>query len=156
MNGSGPKILQIGSKNEDIPDAYFFPTQHIGPIGHITDATSNMVVRLRCGENVISSDSDAEVNVLLPQEIMTDGSFEVIVIFTEDNPLSKLYPRSLTISGEEKEQILRRYAGDKECSKLIHQAGIVRVVFSKAYRDTSGIEFLKKAGIDVTHITDLD
>ena len=44
----------------------------------------------------------------------------------------------------------------KECSKLIHQAGIVRVVFTKAYRDTSGIEFLKKAGLEVTHVTDLE
>ena len=44
----------------------------------------------------------------------------------------------------------------KECSKLIHQAGIVRVVFSKAYKDNSGIRFLEKAGIDVTHVSELD
>ena len=43
----------------------------------------------------------------------------------------------------------------KECSKLIHQAGIVRVVFSKAYRDDSGLQFLKKAGIDIKLINDL-
>lgn len=40
----------------------------------------------------------------------------------------------------------------KSCSKLIHQAGIVRVVYSKAYRDLSGVEFLEKAGITVIHI----
>jgi len=44
----------------------------------------------------------------------------------------------------------------KECSKLIHQAGIVRVVFSKAYRDDSGLQFLTKAGIDVKLIEDLN
>lgn len=44
----------------------------------------------------------------------------------------------------------------KDCSKLIHQAGIVRVVFKKSYRDDSGIKFLEKAGIDVAHIPDLD
>jgi dCMP deaminase len=44
----------------------------------------------------------------------------------------------------------------QECSKLIHQAGIIRVVFSKAYRDDSGLQFLTKAGIDVKLITDLD
>ena len=43
----------------------------------------------------------------------------------------------------------------KECSKLIHQAGIIRVVFSKAYRDDSGLQFLKKAGIDIKLINDL-
>jgi dCMP deaminase len=43
----------------------------------------------------------------------------------------------------------------KECSKLIHQSGIVRVVFSKAYRDDSGLQFLTKAGIDVKLIENL-
>lgn len=37
----------------------------------------------------------------------------------------------------------------KECSKLIHQSGIVRVVFLNAYRDTSGIDFLAEAGVEV-------
>jgi dCMP deaminase len=40
----------------------------------------------------------------------------------------------------------------KECSKLIHQAGITRVVFLNAYKDDSGIQFLKKAGVEVEHI----
>jgi len=40
----------------------------------------------------------------------------------------------------------------KECSKLIHQAGIVRVVYSIAYKDDSGLQFLKKAGINLEHI----
>ncbi len=40
----------------------------------------------------------------------------------------------------------------RECSKLIHQAGIRRVVYQKGYRDMSGIEFLQKAGVDVQYI----
>jgi len=40
----------------------------------------------------------------------------------------------------------------RECSKLIHQAGIKRVVFLNAYKDTSGLEFLEKAGVDLTQI----
>jgi dCMP deaminase len=40
----------------------------------------------------------------------------------------------------------------KECSKLIHQSGIKRVVYHKGYRDDSGIQFLKKAGVVVEHI----
>ena len=35
----------------------------------------------------------------------------------------------------------------KECSKLIHQAGITRVVYAKAYKDTSGLDFLQRAGV---------
>ena len=40
----------------------------------------------------------------------------------------------------------------KECSKLIHQAGIVRVVYAAAYKDDSGIQFLKKAGVKLKHV----
>jgi dCMP deaminase len=40
----------------------------------------------------------------------------------------------------------------KECSKLIHQSGIVRVVFLNAYSDTSGVDFLKDAGVEIIHL----
>ena len=40
----------------------------------------------------------------------------------------------------------------RECSKLIHQSGISRVVYSEAYKDLSGVEFLKKAGVVVNQI----
>lgn len=39
------------------------------------------------------------------------------------------------------------------CSKLIHQAGIKRVVYSTQYKDLSGVEFLEKAGIEVEFIS---
>ena len=37
----------------------------------------------------------------------------------------------------------------RECSKLIHQAGIRRVVYASEYKDFSGVEFLRKAGVEV-------
>ncbi|MBF0694786.1 MAG: dCMP deaminase family protein [Flavobacterium sp.] len=40
----------------------------------------------------------------------------------------------------------------KECSKLIHQSGIRRVVYQTAYKDASGIDFLKRAGVEIEHI----
>jgi len=40
----------------------------------------------------------------------------------------------------------------RECSKLIHQAGITRVVFETAYSDTSGLEFLDKANVELVHL----
>ena len=40
----------------------------------------------------------------------------------------------------------------KECSKLIHQSGIRRMVYSKAYKDNSGIDFLKKANVEVLYL----
>ena len=40
----------------------------------------------------------------------------------------------------------------KDCSKLILQAGIKRVVYIKGYKDLAGIDFLSKAGIEVVQI----
>ena len=40
----------------------------------------------------------------------------------------------------------------KECSKLIFQSGINRLVYYKEYKDRLGLDFLKKSGIEITHI----
>ena len=37
----------------------------------------------------------------------------------------------------------------KDCSKLVYQAGIKRLVYLDRYSDISGIAFLKEAGVDV-------
>ena len=39
-----------------------------------------------------------------------------------------------------------------ECSKLIIQAGIKRVIYGKKYRLTDGVELLKRAHIDVQYL----
>lgn len=39
-----------------------------------------------------------------------------------------------------------------ECSKLIIQSGIKRVVFSDLYRITDGIDLLRRAGVECVHI----
>ena len=37
----------------------------------------------------------------------------------------------------------------KDCSKLIHQAGFKRLVYAESYKDTSGLDFLKKTDIEL-------
>lgn len=44
----------------------------------------------------------------------------------------------------------------RECSKLIHQAGIKRLVYMKRYKDTSGLEFLEKAGVELEQLEHID
>ena len=39
-----------------------------------------------------------------------------------------------------------------ECAKLIIQAGIKRVVYSREYRLTDGVDLLRRAGIQVEHL----
>lgn len=40
----------------------------------------------------------------------------------------------------------------KDCSKLVIQSGISRVVFIDRYKDESGLEFLQSAGVEVEQI----
>lgn len=40
----------------------------------------------------------------------------------------------------------------KECSKLVVQAGIRRIVYMMDYKDDSGLQFLTSAGIEVVQI----
>ena len=40
----------------------------------------------------------------------------------------------------------------KECSKLVYQAGIRRLVYINKYKDDSGLRFLEKAGVVTQHL----
>lgn len=44
----------------------------------------------------------------------------------------------------------------KDCSKLILQAGITRLVYIDAYKDDAGIQFLATAGIEIVQINNID
>ena len=44
----------------------------------------------------------------------------------------------------------------KDCSKLVLQSGIKRLVYQEAYKDTSGIDFLKSAGLEVVQLENCD
>ena len=41
----------------------------------------------------------------------------------------------------------------RDCAKLIYQSGIKRVVYSNEYKTLDGVEFLKKAGIQIEKIS---
>lgn len=43
----------------------------------------------------------------------------------------------------------------KECSKLVLQSGVKRVVYMMGYKDSSGIDFLEAAGIETKQIADI-
>lgn len=42
----------------------------------------------------------------------------------------------------------------KECSKLVHQSGIKRLVYLERYKDDSGLKFLEKAGVQLEQISE--
>ena len=43
-----------------------------------------------------------------------------------------------------------------ECSKLIIQAGIKRVVYNELYRITDGLDLLQRAGVECVHMADIN
>jgi dCMP deaminase len=71
------------------------------------------------------------------------------VLHAESNSLAKL-ARSAN-SGSDAD-IFITHAPCLDCAKLIYQAGIRRVWFGTAYRDTAGVDFLKKSGVEITKI----
>ncbi len=75
-----------------------------------------------------------------------DGYTKWYVLHAEANAI--LMVASTTQSCEGATLYLTR-SPCRECSKLIHQAGIRRVVYATEYKDLSGVEFLRKAGVEV-------
>lgn len=82
-----------------------------------------------------------------------EGYTKWYVLHAEANAISKVASSTQSCKGA---TLYITLSPCKECSKLIHQAGIVRVVYKQAYKDESGIRFLTKAGIDVKHVEDFN
>ena len=71
------------------------------------------------------------------------------VLHAETNAIAKL-ARS-TESGLDADLFVT-HSPCLDCAKLIYQAGIRRVYYANAYRDDSGINFLKNSGVEVTKL----
>ena len=82
-----------------------------------------------------------------------DGLTHWYVLHAEANAISKVACSTQTC---ENATLYITLSPCKECSKLIHQSGIKRVVYLNGYHDTSGLDFLEKAGVIVSHIEDLE
>ena len=79
-----------------------------------------------------------------------EGYTKWYVLHAEANAILKVAASTQSCKGSTLYVTLSPCQG---CSKLIHQAGIKRVVYSTQYKDLSGVEFLEKAGIEVQFIS---
>lgn len=82
-----------------------------------------------------------------------DGYTKWYVLHAEANAISKVAGSTQSCRGA---TLYITLSPCKECSKLIHQAGIKRLVYNVAYKDTSGLEFLERAGVELTQIIELE
>lgn len=78
-----------------------------------------------------------------------DGYTKWYVLHAEANAILKVASSTQSCKGA---TLYITLSPCKECSKLIHQAGIVRVVYDTAYKDDSGLTFLQRAGVIVEHL----
>lgn len=77
-----------------------------------------------------------------------DNRSKAYVLHAEANAITKVAKSSNSSEGS------TLYVTDSpciECSKLIIQAGIRRVIYSREYRLTDGIDLLRRAGIEVVY-----
>ena len=74
-----------------------------------------------------------------------EGYTKWYVLHAEANAIAKVSSSTQSSNGA---TLYITLSPCKECSKLIFQSGIKRVVYNKKYKDTSGLEFLEKAGVE--------
>ena len=82
-----------------------------------------------------------------------DGYTKWYVLHAEANAILKVAASTQSCKGA---TLYITLSPCKECSKLIHQAGVVRVVYNEAYKDDSGLRFLRKAGVELSLIENLE
>ncbi|MFL2615087.1 MAG: deoxycytidylate deaminase [Candidatus Marisimplicoccus sp.] len=78
-----------------------------------------------------------------------DGYTKWYVLHAEANAIAKVSGSTQSTKGS---TLYITLSPCRECSKLIFQSGITRVVYSKKYKDLSGVEFLIKSGVKVDFI----
>lgn len=77
------------------------------------------------------------------------GKTHWYVLHAEANAISKVAKSTHNCEGA---TLYLTLSPCKDCSKLVVQSGIDRVVYVKEYKDRSGLDFLKQAGVTLEQI----
>jgi len=83
----------------------------------------------------------------------TEGSTHWYVLHAEANAILKLANSTQSCQGA---TLYITLSPCRECSKLIHQSGIKRLIYMEDYPDEEGLRFLKKAGVKIIQIPEKD
>jgi len=146
----------MSQKQHKIDIAYIKMAQVWAELSH---ATRKKVGALIVKNNTIISDGfngtpsgfENECEEAIHNE---DGSFKEYktkwyVLHAESNALAKVAKSTQSSDGA---TLYITYSPCTDCSKLILQSGIKRVVYLEEYRDINGLDFLRRAGIEVKKI----
>ena len=82
-----------------------------------------------------------------------NGSTKPYVLHAEANAITKVAKSANNCDGA---TLYVTASPCIECSKLIIQAGIKRVVYSEPYRNDDGLQLLQRVGIECVHVSDME
>ncbi len=80
-----------------------------------------------------------------------DGNTKWYVLHAEANAILKV---AASTQSAQDATLYVTLSPCKDCSKLILQSGIKRIVYANEYKDVSGVDFLRKAGVEIVHLSD--
>lgn len=78
-----------------------------------------------------------------------DGNTHWYVLHAEANAILKVARSTQNVEGA---TLYVTLSPCKDCTKLIIQAGIKRVIYAEEYRDVSNLQILREAGVDVVKL----
>lgn len=112
----------------------------------------NRVISIGYNGTPAGWDNACEINLYDDAEQWVGDKTKPEVIHAEANAIAKL-ARSQE-SGQDATMFIT-HAPCIECSKIIYSSGITTVYYKNEYRDTFGVEFLLKCGVEVIKV-DID
>jgi dCMP deaminase len=135
------------AKQERYDRAYLRMAAEWGSLSH---CTRKQVGALIVRNGMIISDGYNGTPSGFPNACEDDaGSTHWYVLHAEANAITKV---ARSNNSAENGTLYITLSPCKDCAKMILQAGIKRVVFSVAYKDLSGVDFLQQSGIEVVQI----
>jgi dCMP deaminase len=115
----------------------------------LSRCTRKQVGALIVKDGMIISDGYNGTPTGFPNQCEDDnGATHWYVLHAEANAITKV---ARSPNNARNSTLYLTHSPCKECSKLILQAGIKRLVYANAYKDPSGIDFLNEAGLELLH-----
>ncbi|MDA0728304.1 MAG: dCMP deaminase family protein [Bacteroidetes bacterium] len=141
------ETTSTSAKQKRYDDAYMRMAQEWAQLSH---CQRKQVGALIVKDQMIIADGYNGAPSGFPNACENDqGETHWYVLHAEANAITKLAKSNNSAQGA---TLYITLSPCRECAKLIHQAGIVRVVYRDAYKDESGLDFLKLAGVDIVQV----
>lgn len=138
------------AKQERYDHAYMKMALEWSKLSH---CTRKQVGALIVKEGMIISDGYNGTPTGFPNDCEdVQGNTHWYVLHAEANAMMKV---ARSTNNAREATLYLTHSPCKECSKLILQAGIKRLVYLDAYKDVSGLELLERGGVMIQHLAHL-